>query len=142
MGRLCVEILSSLEFYIIQGYRERPDELVDVGKAARSDVRWKIVESYTAKPAPPLLLGTGNQHHLFSTVRFCSYIDLINDTMGDKTVLVTGATGLLGRQILRAFQRNDWDAKGTGHSRADGQTILKLDLSNDAEIEKTLSDIK
>lgn len=62
--------------------------------------------------------------------------------MSDKTVLVTGATGLLGRQILKAFQSNEWNAKGTGLSRADGQTILKLDLSNDSEIEKVLNDVK
>lgn len=62
--------------------------------------------------------------------------------MSDNTVLVTGATGLLGRQILRAFQRKDWNAKGTGLSRADGQTILKLDLSNVAEIEKVLDEVR
>ena len=62
--------------------------------------------------------------------------------MGDKSALVTGATGLLGRQILRAFERSNWNAKGTGLSRADGHSILKLDLGQDAEIQKVLDDVK
>jgi uncharacterized protein YbjT (DUF2867 family) len=62
--------------------------------------------------------------------------------MSSKSVLVTGATGLLGRQILRAFERSNWSAKGTGLSRADGHTILKLDLGSDAEIQKVLDDVE
>lgn len=62
--------------------------------------------------------------------------------MIDKSVLVTGATGLLGRQILRAFERANWSAKGTGLSRADGETILKLDLGNEAEMRKVLDEVK
>lgn len=63
-------------------------------------------------------------------------------TMAEKTALVTGATGLLGRQVHRAFVRRDWTAKGTGFSRADGATILKLDLASDHEVEKALDAVK
>lgn len=62
--------------------------------------------------------------------------------MAEKTALVTGATGLLGRQVLRAFARRDWSAKGTGFSRADGATILKVDLASTQEVEKTLDTVK
>lgn len=62
--------------------------------------------------------------------------------MSDKSVLVTGATGLLGRQILRAFERSNWSAKGTGFSRADGHSILKLDLGDDAETQNVLDAVK
>jgi len=62
--------------------------------------------------------------------------------MSDRTVLVTGATGLLGRQIKDAFKFQKWNAKGTGYSRADGVEILKVDLAQDAEIEKVLSEVK
>jgi hypothetical protein len=62
--------------------------------------------------------------------------------MSGKSALVTGATGLLGRQVLRAFERSNWNAKGTGLSRADGHTILRLDLGNDAEIHRVLDDVK
>lgn len=63
-------------------------------------------------------------------------------TMTGNTVLVTGATGLLGRQVARAFQRGDWDVKGTGYSRADGTTILKVDLQDATQVEKALEDTK
>lgn len=62
--------------------------------------------------------------------------------MSDKTVLVTGATGLLGRQVAKAFARRDWTVKGTGHSRADGVSTLKVDLSSTEEIEKALEAVK
>lgn len=58
--------------------------------------------------------------------------------MAEKTALITGATGLLGRQVLKAFARNDWTARGTGFSRADGVTILKVDLASPQEVEKAL----
>ncbi|KAL2262822.1 hypothetical protein VTK26DRAFT_9343 [Humicola hyalothermophila] len=62
--------------------------------------------------------------------------------MASRTALVTGATGLLGRQVVKAFASHDWSVKGTGFSRADGSSILKVDLSNTAEIEKVLNDQK
>lgn len=58
--------------------------------------------------------------------------------MAEKTALITGSTGLLGRQVLKAFARRDWTAKGTGFSRADGVTILKVDLASPDEVEKAL----
>lgn len=60
----------------------------------------------------------------------------------DKNVLVTGATGLLGRQVVKAFGKKDWTAKGTGFSRADGATILKVDLASASEVEKALDTVK
>ncbi|KAJ4306582.1 hypothetical protein N0V88_001386 [Collariella sp. IMI 366227] len=62
--------------------------------------------------------------------------------MSNKTVLVTGATGLLGRQVVKAFAFHGWTVKGTGFSRADGKNILKVDLSNAEEIEKVIEDVK
>lgn len=62
--------------------------------------------------------------------------------MAERTALITGATGLLGRQVLKAFARRDWTAKGTGLSRADGATILKVDLASPEEVEKALDHSK
>lgn len=62
-----------------------------------------------------------------------------------RTALVTGATGLLGREIASAFrQSTGWTVKGTGHSRADGVDVLKLDLQNEDsnELDKILDEIK
>ncbi|KAI1169307.1 hypothetical protein F5B18DRAFT_17672 [Nemania serpens] len=62
--------------------------------------------------------------------------------MSTKTALVTGATGLLGRQVVKAFERADWSVKGTGHSRADGVAVLKVDLAKLDEVEAALDKVK
>ncbi|KAI8627649.1 NAD(P)-binding protein [Xylariaceae sp. FL1651] len=62
--------------------------------------------------------------------------------MAEKRAIVTGATGLLGRQVLKAFERATWNVKGTGLSRADGSTILKLDLAKTSEVEAALDRVK
>ncbi|KAI0472087.1 NAD(P)-binding protein [Xylariaceae sp. FL0804] len=62
--------------------------------------------------------------------------------MSGRTALVTGATGLLGRQVSRAFERGKWTVKGTGYSRADGTSILKVDLQSASAIEAVLDQVK
>ncbi|EJT77308.1 methionine adenosyltransferase 2 subunit beta [Gaeumannomyces tritici R3-111a-1] len=63
--------------------------------------------------------------------------------MSDKRVLITGATGLLGREVVRAFQdKKGWAVTGAAFSRADGVSILKVDLGNVVEIEKALDKIR
>ncbi len=59
-----------------------------------------------------------------------------------KTVLITGATGLLGRQAAKAFERNGWIVKGTGFTRAKPPTIVKLDLGSEIDIGKALQEIR
>ena len=58
------------------------------------------------------------------------------------TVLVTGATGLLGRQVLAAFDKAGWSAVGTGFSRANPPSILKLDLADQNAIDAALEEVK
>lgn len=41
-----------------------------------------------------------------------------NVAIPHRRVLITGATGLLGRAVYKEFQNNAWDALGTGYSRA------------------------
>ncbi|GKT49214.1 methionine adenosyltransferase 2 subunit beta [Colletotrichum spaethianum] len=62
--------------------------------------------------------------------------------MTGKDVVVTGATGLLGRQVARAFDLRSWNVKGTGYSRADGVSVFKVDLGNTPEVEKFLDESK
>ncbi|KAG6209686.1 hypothetical protein E4U47_003374 [Claviceps purpurea] len=62
-----------------------------------------------------------------------------------RRALVTGATGLLGREIVSAFRRSpDWVVKGTGHSRADGVDVLRMDLLTEdaAGLDKLLTKIQ
>lgn len=60
----------------------------------------------------------------------------------DKTALVTGATGLLGREIVKAFERAGWTTVGTGLSRANPPKIRKLDLCDERAVEQLLDEVK
>ncbi len=59
-----------------------------------------------------------------------------------RTVLVTGATGLLGREVVRAFQRAGWEVVGTGFTRARPPSTLKVDLGSEKEIVAALDSVK
>ena len=56
--------------------------------------------------------------------------------------LVTGATGLLGRQVLKAFDDAGWEATGTGFSRGSPPQIRKVDIRNEDEVLKLLDEFK
>ncbi len=58
------------------------------------------------------------------------------------TALVTGATGLLGRQVVKAFQDAGWKVVGTGWSRANPPSILKVNLEDESEIKQVLDEVK
>ncbi|KAM0559781.1 hypothetical protein ACHAPJ_004305 [Fusarium lateritium] len=62
--------------------------------------------------------------------------------MSERTVLVTGATGLLGREVSAAFGIKNWNVKGTGYSRADGISTLRVDLGNENEVAEILDETK
>lgn len=59
-----------------------------------------------------------------------------------KSVLITGATGLLGRAILAAF-RNDaeWEVTGTGLRRS-GEGIQRLDLTDNQAIQACVTSVR
>ena len=64
-----------------------------------------------------------------------------SDAMTDqRVVLVTGATGLLGRQVIKAFDQARWRAVGTGFSRANPPSILKVDLGDEVAVGKVLDE--
>lgn len=58
------------------------------------------------------------------------------------TALITGASGLLGREVAKAFERQEWNVIGTGLSRANPPSIIKVDLTDSTQVEKTLDDVK
>ncbi|KAL8999043.1 MAG: hypothetical protein Q9169_002041 [Polycauliona sp. 2 TL-2023] len=62
--------------------------------------------------------------------------------MAKAAALVTGASGLLGRQVLRAFDEAGWTVVGTGLSRAKPPSILKVDFDDQHAIERILDDTK
>ena len=57
-----------------------------------------------------------------------------------RVALVTGASGLLGRQIVKAFDQAGWKTVGTGFTRASPPSILKIDLGDQAAVENVLDD--
>lgn len=56
------------------------------------------------------------------------------------TALITGATGLLGRQVVQAFERAEWQVVGTGFARAKPPVIRKVDLMSETDITKALEE--
>jgi hypothetical protein len=78
----------------------------------------------------------------------------------EKTVLVTGGTamtcpfalllhadpisasGLLGRQVLKTFRFDGWEATGTGVHRISPPEIVKLDLFDAESIPRLLDYVK
>ncbi|KFY34705.1 hypothetical protein V494_06539, partial [Pseudogymnoascus sp. VKM F-4513 (FW-928)] len=62
--------------------------------------------------------------------------------MSSETVLITGASGLLGRAVTTAFNRKSWSVTGTGLTRASPPAILAVDLSDAAAVAKTLDEVK
>jgi len=59
-----------------------------------------------------------------------------------RTALVTGGSGLLGRQIQRQFFLDSWNSVGTGLSRSSPPEVIKLDILDQAEMERVLDDVK
>ncbi|KAI9720336.1 MAG: hypothetical protein M1828_005720 [Chrysothrix sp. TS-e1954] len=58
-----------------------------------------------------------------------------------RSAFVTGATGLLGRQVVEAFKNGGWNVVGSGFSRASPPSTLKVDLCQKSEIERALDDV-
>ncbi|KAI0994426.1 hypothetical protein K3495_g13756 [Podosphaera aphanis] len=58
------------------------------------------------------------------------------------TVIVTGATGLLGRQVSKTFRRAVWQVHAVGYTRAEPPEVLKLDLNSEEEVSKLLRSIR
>ncbi|KAF2025484.1 NAD(P)-binding protein [Setomelanomma holmii] len=59
-----------------------------------------------------------------------------------RTALVTGASGLLGRQVQRQFFLDGWKSIGTGLSRISPPEVIKLDILDRANIEQVLDEMK
>ena len=56
-----------------------------------------------------------------------------------RAALVTGATGLLGRQVLKAFESAGWNAIGSGMTRAK-PPILSINLADSSAVSQVLDD--
>ncbi|XP_047463895.1 methionine adenosyltransferase 2 subunit beta isoform X2 [Mugil cephalus] len=70
-------------------------------------------------------------------------VQLVQDEemVPSRRVLVTGATGLLGRAICREFQANGWSVVGTGFRRARPR-FLRCDLTDEDAVRGLLQEYK
>ena len=51
-----------------------------------------------------------------------------------QTALVTGATGLLGRQVFKAFESAGWPTTGTGFNRGAPPKMVKVDIRDESQV--------
>ncbi|KAI5474950.1 dTDP-4-dehydrorhamnose reductase [Pseudohyphozyma bogoriensis] len=56
-------------------------------------------------------------------------------------VLVTGASGLLGRAVFKAFKEGGHDVVGTAFTRS-GDGLVQIDLQDEAALEKLIAEVK
>lgn len=56
-------------------------------------------------------------------------------------VLITGASGLLGRALVLEFSKNSWDVCGLAFSRAKNN-LVKVDLNATEEVKKIIENFK
>jgi S-adenosylmethionine synthetase len=59
-----------------------------------------------------------------------------------KRALVTGATGLLGRQVKQVFDKADWETVGTGFTRSFPPSVVKLDFGDTKAVATLLDEVK
>ncbi|KIX98544.1 uncharacterized protein Z520_05845 [Fonsecaea multimorphosa CBS 102226] len=57
------------------------------------------------------------------------------------SALITGASGFLGRQVLKAFSDAGWNATGTGFNRA-SETVRKVDIQDADAVSKLIDEVK
>jgi len=56
-----------------------------------------------------------------------------------KRLIVTGATGLLGRELLQTFKKSFLiNVQGWGFSRADGKDVLRVDITSNEDVTRAL----
>ena len=95
---------------------------------------------------PATLVASREQYHFHKTSNSLHIEPRTNNiamtSTEKRTVLVTGGTGLLGRQVVNAFRMRSWNVVGTGYSRADGVATRKVDLGDASDVKKLLDEVK
>ena len=58
-----------------------------------------------------------------------------------KKVLITGASGLVGRALVAEFNRQSWEVLGLAYSRAGG-ALKKVDLTDEEAVTCVIKEFK
>uniref|UniRef100_T1JJJ9 Translation factor GUF1 homolog, mitochondrial n=1 Tax=Strigamia maritima TaxID=126957 RepID=T1JJJ9_STRMM len=69
-------------------------------------------------------------------IKVLEYIINMMEEKKNKKILVTGASGLLGREIIKKFEESVFNAIGTCLNRADKYNLHKLDLTDFKNVEE------
>lgn len=77
----------------------------------------------------------------FGDRRYFPCFDRSEASLARSRVLVTGATGLLGRQVMRVFGEHGWTVRGLGFSRAEG-AVVKCDLFDRLQLAAQFDDFR
>jgi len=94
------------------------------------------------RPLDPLLLCLFLIRPIsLQPIRACEHNSELEGAM-TRTALITGGTGLLGREVVKEFSEAGWKAIGTGVTRAKPPSIVKLDLLEEGGIERVLDEVK
>lgn len=100
--------------------------------------RQAVVTSFSAPQSDGSFLKNGSADSIPPAMSFSETTALNMSTV----VLVTGATGLLGRQVFNTFKSSGCLVVGQGYSRANPPTILKANLEDPEDIKRILDDVK
>lgn len=78
-------------------------------------------------------------HSLITCARAVHIITCVRAVHMSRRVLVTGASGLLGRALVKEFNSRGWNTLGLAYSRV-GKGLRKVDLCRRDEVEAILSE--
>lgn len=104
-----------------------------------SKLMW--TRSVTSCPAAAGIIPVPRLRSLISTFLHHCCIVFIPLKMS-LNVLVTGASGLLGRQVFNTFKHSGCLTVGQGFTRATPPTILKADLEKSEDVKTILDEAK
>ena len=92
-----------------------------------------------------MLLLAQSLLHSLPALDFLRFEVLFAEDMvpGKRTVVVTGASGLLGRAVLKRFEEAGWKSIGLAFSRAHKHpNLVKLDITDHAAVKQFFDSTK
>ncbi|KAF5016376.1 hypothetical protein F66182_11960, partial [Fusarium sp. NRRL 66182] len=75
-----------------------------------------------------------------TNIKLMKQLKNLYDPKMSHTALITGATGLLGREVTKSFKQAGWLTVGQGFNRAAPPTILKANLEDPADVKRILDE--
>ncbi|XP_069754029.1 methionine adenosyltransferase 2 subunit beta isoform X2 [Narcine bancroftii] len=122
----------------LDSYEQEKNSLLNEHGAAQEELN-KLNEDYAK------LLGHQNQKqkikHVMKLKQENVQLKQEDVSVPDRRVLVTGASGLLGRAVYKEFSGNSWDAVGCAYRRARPR-FEKVDLLDPGAVRKIVQEVQ